>query len=53
MNKSVKEALEILKGYCEKHKNCKDYGCKLHDPETGCVLMHEVPPCDWEVIADD
>lgn len=47
---SLKEAVEVIKGYCEKHKNCEDSNCKFYFPGIGCSLMWEVPPCDWEEL---
>lgn len=49
----LREALEYIKGYCEKHKCCNT--CKLYRTEadasgmSGCKLQFETPPCDWEV----
>lgn len=51
---SLKDAMEYIKGYCEKHKCCNT--CRLYRTEdnatkglVGCVLQFEEPPCDWEV----
>ena len=49
---NVIEAVEVIKGYCEKHKNCEDSNCKFYFPGIGCSLMWEVLPGDWEELGD-
>ena len=34
----IKGALEMLKGYCEKHSACKN-GCVFYDSEKGCIFQ--------------
>lgn len=32
---SLKEAVEVIKGYCEKHKSCEGSNCKFYSSGLG------------------
>jgi hypothetical protein len=44
----IKGALEMLKGYCEKHSACKN-GCVFYDSEKGCIFQNNIVPADWKI----
>lgn len=45
----VVEAIEYIKGYCDKHTRCEDY-CRLFNHETNqCFFLDCSVPCDWAV----
>lgn len=50
---SIENALEYVKGYCNKHKTCEGRDgncCRLYDPTTKLCLFYNSPvPCDWEI----
>lgn len=48
---SIEEAMEYIKGYCNKHKNCED-NCRLYDGYSQCFLTDATIPCDWEITKD-
>lgn len=44
---NIKQALEYIKGYCEKHTFCAD--CPLFQDEDNCCFADLIIPCDWNV----
>lgn len=43
---SINEAIEVIKGYCEKFRSCKS-GCRFYDKEDGCKFQNTIPPAEW------
>ena len=43
---NIKKAVETLKGYCDKHTDCKH--CEFSYGNDYCDLR-DYPPCDWNV----
>lgn len=49
---SIEEAMEFIKGYCNKHTSCtnKNGNCRLWDENSGCCFLgNEIVPCDWQI----
>lgn len=44
---TLREAFEMLKGYCEKHSKCSR-GCIFHSEDCACMLQNGEVPEDWE-----
>ena len=43
---TIKKALLVIKGYCEKHMTCRD--CPLSDYGTSLCILNKDSPCDWD-----
>lgn len=47
---SIEKALKYIRGYCNKHGECKENYCRLYNPETGqCFICDGAIPGDWEI----
>lgn len=46
---AINEAIETIKGYCGKFKNCES-GCRFYNKEDGCEFQNTVPPIEWEFV---
>ena len=51
MKSRLEKAIEYIKGYCNKHDNCKN--CKLIINETGYCILENKVPCDWNVNIEE
>ena len=50
---NLEDAMEYIKGYCSKHKKCKD-NCRLYNVNTNqCFLYDDTVPCDWIVEREE
>ena len=49
----LEDAMEYIKGYCSKHKKCKD-NCRLYNVNTNqCFLYDDAVPCDWIIEREE
>ena len=51
MKSRLEKAMEYIKGYCNKHNNCKN--CKLITQETGYCRLEDKVPCYWNVNIEE
>lgn len=56
MCESIEEAMQYLKGYCNKHPTCEGRsgcGCRLYSSATKqCFLYNSPIPADWEIMTE-
>lgn len=50
MKTRLQKSIEYIKGYCDKHDNCKD--CKLYDSEAEWCGIANKAPVDWKYKAE-
>ena len=49
---SLEDAMLYIKGYCNKHAECKQY-CRLYNPNTDqCFISDGSIPADWIIVKD-
>lgn len=46
MKTRLQKSIEYIKGYCDKHDDCKK--CKLYDSETAWCGIRDKVPEDWK-----
>lgn len=50
MKTRLQKSIEYIKGYCDKHDDCRK--CKLHDSKNErCGIIDKIP-VDWKYKAD-
>lgn len=49
MKTRLQKSIEYIKGYCDKHDDCKK--CKLRDSEAGGCGIRDKAPTDWKYKA--
>ena len=50
MKTRLQKSIEYIKGYCDKHDDCKK--CKLYDSKTEWCGIRDKAPADWEYKAE-
>ena len=50
MKTRLQKSIEYIKGYCDKHDDCRQ--CKLYVSETACCGIRDKAPTDWKYNAE-
>lgn len=54
MFNSIEKALKYIKGYCNKHEECKESCCRLYNSETDqCFICDGGIPGDWSFDSEN